>query len=196
MKLKIFKFDNVTSTNDIAMNLIKKQKKKSGCIYAKVQTKGRGTYGKKWISNEGNLFASIFFQLKDNYPPFNEFLLINSVIVSELIQHYCTKSKISIKFPNDILINKKKVCGILQEVLTSNKKFFLITGVGINITSNPNVSKDYKTTNILLETNTKPKIIEIINHLKKLYENFFTNLESYSYEDLKKKANMMHSIKC
>ena len=102
MKLEIFKFDNVTSTNDIAIHLIKKQKKKSGCIYTKEQTKGRGTYGKKWISSEGNLFGSIFFQLKDNFPPANEFLLINSIIVSDIIQYYCTKSKISIKFPNDI----------------------------------------------------------------------------------------------
>lgn len=193
MKLEIFKFDNVTSTNDIAIHLIKKQKKKSGCIYAKEQTKGRGTYGKKWISSKGNLFGSIFFQLKDNFPPVNEFLLINSIIVSDVIQYYCTKSKISIKFPNDILVNKKKICGILQEILVLNKKKFLITGVGLNIVSNPDVNEDYKTTNILSETNINPKIIEIINHLKKSYENFFTNLESYKYEDFKKKANMMYS---
>ena len=77
MKFEIFKFDNVTSTNDIAINLIKEKNKKMGCVYADVQTSGRGTRGKKWVSNKGNLFGSIFFPLKKNFPPFNEFSVIN-----------------------------------------------------------------------------------------------------------------------
>ena len=64
MKFKIFKFKKVTSTNDVAINLIRKKKKEIGCVYADIQTKGRGTHGKKWISNKGNFFGSIFFPLK------------------------------------------------------------------------------------------------------------------------------------
>ena len=45
MKFEIFKFNSVTSTNDIAISLIKEKKKESACIYAEVQTKGRGTHG-------------------------------------------------------------------------------------------------------------------------------------------------------
>ena len=70
MRFEIFKFERVTSTNDVAINLIKEQKKVSGYVYANKQTKGRGTFGKKWISSEGNLFGSIFFPLKYGYPPF------------------------------------------------------------------------------------------------------------------------------
>ncbi len=47
MKFKIFKFNSVTSTNDVATHLIKNEKRKIGCVYAEIQTKGRGT--KKWI---------------------------------------------------------------------------------------------------------------------------------------------------
>ena len=57
MKFEIFKFDSVTSTNDVAINLIKGEKKKSGCVYADIQTKGRGTHGRQWIYAKGNLFA-------------------------------------------------------------------------------------------------------------------------------------------
>ena len=53
MKFKIFKFGRVSSTNDVAINLIKKDKKESGCVYADIQTKGRGTRGKKWVSKKG-----------------------------------------------------------------------------------------------------------------------------------------------
>ena len=49
MKFEIFKFESVTSTNDVAIDLIKGEKKKSGCVYADIQTKGRGTHGRKWI---------------------------------------------------------------------------------------------------------------------------------------------------
>ena len=108
MKFEIFKFENVTSTNDIAINLIKKEQKKSGCVYADIQTKGRGTYGRKWISDKGNLFGSIFFPLKNNYPPFNEFSTINPLIISDVLKHFCKKKNINLKFPNDIFVNGKK----------------------------------------------------------------------------------------
>jgi len=71
MKFEIFKFESVTSTNDIAINLIKNEQKETGCVYADTQTKGRGTYGREWISDKGNLFASIFFPLKNSYPQFS-----------------------------------------------------------------------------------------------------------------------------
>ena len=93
MKFKIFKFKSVTSTNDVALKLIQKEKKTIGYVYADVQTKGRGTHGKKWISDKGNLFGSLFFPLENNYPAFNEFSIINPVILSGVIENYCKKKK-------------------------------------------------------------------------------------------------------
>ena len=191
MKFEIFKFKNVTSTSDIAINLIKDEKKEIGCVYAETQTKGRGTYGKKWISKKGNLFGSIFFPLKKNYPPFNEFSTINPVIISEVIKRFCKKKVISLKWPNDVFVNKKKICGILQELITANSKKFLIVGIGINVNSNPRIRHPYKATNIFLETKTKPKIEEIIGTILTSYEKFFLNLNSYNYISFKKKADSM-----
>ena len=93
MKFKIFKFKSVTSTNEVALNLIQKEKKTIGCVYADMQTKGRGTHGRKWISDKGNLFGSLFFPLGNNYPAFNEFSIINPVILSGVIENYCKKKK-------------------------------------------------------------------------------------------------------
>ena len=191
MKFEIFKFKKVTSTNDMAINLIKEKKKEVGCVYANTQTKGRGTHGRTWISDEGNLFGSIFFPLKNNYPPFNEFSIINPIIVSSVIKHFCKKKDISLKFPNDVLVNGKKICGILQEIITLNSREFLIIGIGVNIVSNPNINISYKATNILMETKQKPTIKEVINLIIFSYENFFTDLNSYNYLNFKKKANLM-----
>ena len=193
MKFEIFKFESVTSTNDAAINLIKEEKKEIGCIYADTQTKGRGTRGKEWISTQGNLFGSIFFPLKKNYPPFNEFSIINPVIISSVIEHFCGRKNISFNWPNDVFVNGKKICGILQELITSNSKKFLVIGIGVNIVSNPNINTKYQTTNILSETKKKPSIKEIVNLIISAYEKFFINLHSYNYTDFKKKAELMVS---
>ena len=191
MKFEVFKFKNVTSTNDIAISLIKEKQKKTGCVYADIQTKGRGTHGKEWISNKGNLFGSIFFPLENNYPPFNEFSIINPIIISDVIKHFCYKESVNLKFPNDVFVNRKKICGVLQETITLGARKFLIIGIGVNIVSNPDINDKYQATNILLETKKKPKIKEIIDLIISSYEKFFINLNLYNYESLKKKAESM-----
>ena len=194
MKFKIFKFKNVTSTNDVAINLIKEDKKETGCIYAEIQTKGRGTRGRRWISQKGNFFGSIFFPLKNDYPPFNEFTIINPVIISGVMENFCEKKNISFKWPNDVFLNGKKICGILQELITLNNKKFLIIGIGINIVSSPNINAKYETTNIFLETRKIPSIKKIINQIIFSYEKFFLNLNSYNYNNFKKEADLMAFI--
>ena len=188
MRFKIYNYKVIKSTNDIAMKLIKKNKN-SGCVLAKNQTKGRGTRGKKWISKEGNLFTSIFFHLKKKYPPFNEFSIVNSLIVSNVIKNYCKKSSVTLKFPNDILVNKKKICGILQEIITFRKKNFLIIGIGLNILSNPKLNDEYKATNIFNESKKKPTNIEAVEKIVISYENFFKDLKNYSFKEFKKSSN-------
>ena len=191
MRFEIFRFPSVSSTNDVAISLIKKEKKNLGCVYAETQTKGRGTYGKKWISNNCNLFISIFFHLKENYPPFNEFSVISPLIVSETIKHFCKDKTVSLKFPNDVFLNGKKICGILQETITFNKKKFLIIGIGMNVVSNPKIIDLYEATNILFETKKKINIKTIIDLIIISYEKFFKVLNLYKYENYKNKAETM-----
>jgi len=189
MRFKIFRYKNVTSTNDVAINLIREENEEKGYVLANKQTRGRGTYGKKWISSKGNLFSTIFFPLKKNYPPFNEFSIINPIIISSVIENFCDKEKITFKLPNDIYVNEKKICGILQELMTFNNKKFLLIGIGINICSNPNIKIKYKATNILLETGKKPSIKQLFELIVLAYNKFFINLKSYDFANFKKKLN-------
>ena len=191
MKFEIFKFKSVTSTNDLAISLIKEKNKISGCVYADEQTKGRGTHGKKWISNKGNLFVTLFFPLEKKYPPFNEFSIINPIIMSNIITQFCNNKDLSLKFPNDVFLNGKKICGLLQELITLKRKKFLIVGIGLNIISNPNIYNKYQATNMLLETNKKMTIKKFINLIILSYENFFKDLNSYNFENYKKKAESL-----
>ena len=79
----------------------------------------------------------------------------------------------------------------MQEHIVSNKKEFLIVGIGVNINSNPQINEKYKATNILKETEKKPTIKEILDLLVFSYERFFINLNSYNYEIFKKKAKLI-----
>ncbi len=191
MKLETLKLEKVTSTNDVVIDLIKKNNKSTGLVYANIQTLGRGTRGRKWISDEGNLFASLFFPLEKKFPSFAEFSVINPVIISEVITNICEAKNITLKFPNDIFLNGKKVCGVLQELVTVNKKKFLIIGIGLNIISNPKINNIYKATNIFKETKKKLRISMITKRLIFSYEKFFKNLASYKYVTFKSKMNLL-----
>ena len=191
MKIKIFKFKKVKSTNDTAMSLIRNKITKPGCVFSGTQTQGRGTRGKKWVSYKGNLFISIFFELKKNYPPFNEFSIINPIIIKKTLKNFCKNQTISLKYPNDLLLNGKKFCGILQEMITFDNRKYLIIGIGININSNPKVLNKIGFTNILQETKKKVVISQVIEKLITKYENFFSNLQLYNYKKFKIKAELM-----
>jgi len=151
MKYKFFTYKSVNSTNDIAIKKIKKGLV-SGLVHADIQKKGRGQRGKKWISFKGNLFISFFYKINKKFSlrkiTFKNCNKIKKVI-SNLIEE-----KLAIKKPNDLLLNKKKICGILQETIVFNNELFLIVGVGINLVKNPTI-KNYPTSNIFKETGVK-----------------------------------------
>jgi len=168
MKYKIFKFKRVVSTNNTAIRIIKKSNCNLGMVISETQVKGKGQYGRKWISSKGNLFVSFFNKLNKSKLKISAITKINCLLVKELLSKF-TKKKILFKKPNDLLIDKKKICGILQEVILIKENKFLITGIGINITKNP-IIRNYPATN--LQEITKKSISKIIieNKLKKIFE--------------------------
>tara|TARA_B100000963_G_C22613585_1_gene666133 strand:+ start:1530 stop:2042 length:513 start_codon:yes stop_codon:yes gene_type:complete len=166
MILKKFKYKKVSSTNDIAIKKIK-QGYKAGIVISETQTNGRGQYGKKWVSKKGNLFFSVFFIInkKIRIP---KLVLSNLRIIKKILSKY-VKSKINIKKPNDIMLDKKKICGILSEILLYGNLKFVVVGVGINIANSPNI-KNYPTTNLNAITNKKVSKVELLNKIIKAFK--------------------------
>ena len=170
MIIKNFNYKCVNSTNDTAINLIKKNNLKAGLVIAKSQKKGRGQRGKKWISYKGNLFVSIFFSLEKINLSLEQLTKKNVKLIIKLLSRYY-KKKINIKMPNDILINKKKICGILQETIQKKNIKYLIVGIGLNLIKSPNISS-YPTTNLYDLTQKKIGTYKIIRELKYIYKIF------------------------
>ena len=168
MKFKIFRFKKVNSTNNRAINIIKKTNYKNGMIISETQSSGRGQYGKKWISYKGNLFVSFFFELSNINISIKKLTSLNCLAVKKLLSIYI-KKRIILKKPNDLLIDKKKICGILQESLKKFGKSYLVVGIGINLIKSPNI-KNYPTTNLHELLNKKVPKNKIEDKLKKIYE--------------------------
>ena len=168
MKLKTFRFKKVNSTNNTAIRIIKKTNLDYGMIISEMQKNGRGQYGKKWISCKGNLFISFFYSLEKIDVALKQLTKINCLLVKKLLSFYY-KKKIILKKPNDLLINRKKICGILQETLIKLDKKFLVVGIGINLIKSPYI-RNYPTTNLSEIVNKNFKRKEIENKLKKIFE--------------------------
>ena len=174
MKFKIFKFKKVISTNNTAIRMVKNSSFDYGMIISETQKNGRGQYGKRWISYKGNLFVSFFFKLENLSSSFKQLTQSNCLLVKKLLSVYY-KGRIIFKKPNDLLIDKSKICGILQESLTNLNKRYLIVGIGINLIKSPYI-KNYPTTNLYKLINKKILKYEIENKLKKIFEIKLTKL--------------------
>ena len=168
MKLKKFKYKKVKSTNDTAIKLIKSKNFKSGIVITETQSKGKGRYGRNWISYKGNLFATIFHEFNLSNLSISRITKINCLLVKKLLLRY-TKKKITFKRPNDLLVDKKKISGILQEIIYFSNKVFLITGIGINVSKNP-IIKNYPATNMCELTEKSINKAKVENNLKQLFE--------------------------
>tara|TARA_S200000501_G_C20844156_1_gene752974 strand:+ start:486 stop:1085 length:600 start_codon:yes stop_codon:yes gene_type:complete len=134
---KIIRYNKLDSTNSLLSNLVRDEKIKDNLvIVADFQTKGRGQIEKKWYSEENkNLLFSIY--IKPDNVSINQksyFNIITSLAIIYSLKKFIKTSSIEIKSPNDILVDGRKISGILIETSIFKRKIkSLVIGVGINI---------------------------------------------------------------
>lgn len=137
---KLISFDKIPSTQTYAYELIASDYAvDKTVVVADFQSSGYGRHKRKWVSNKGNLYSSFIYQVKEKDPRLSYAI---AIAVAETLISFGIEP--NIKWPNDILICGKKVCGILIEY----HKDFVIVGIGINIKSNPK-NLQYETTRII-----------------------------------------------
>ena len=185
MKIKIKKYKKVKSTNDIALKLIKKNILEPTLITSEKQTNGRGRVGKKWISLKGNLFITLYFEFDQKKINFKQFAVLNALLLKKVISKIISK-KIKIKWPNDLLFNKYKFCGILQEVIKFDNLDYLIVGIGLNTNIVPQ-NKSFKSTSLKNILNKKIDNKKILKKIVIAYEKFLGEKNALSFSDLKMK---------
>ena len=124
-------FETLDSTNSYAVRHFD-ELSDGDLVVAKAQTAGRGRLNRKWISKEGNLFAS--FVIKEPFEePFYATMVSSLSVVAAVKELYPQVNPV-IKWPNDVIIGEKKLCGILCEgVIREGKLNGIICGIGVNL---------------------------------------------------------------
>tara|TARA_B100001113_G_scaffold326106_1_gene298791 strand:+ start:52 stop:816 length:765 start_codon:yes stop_codon:yes gene_type:complete len=122
-------YSRLASTNDEAWELIAENVPNGSLIITDNQFKGRGRFGNKWISapSMGLTFSLILYDLKN----LHKLPLIIGVSVCEALKEF--NFKLKLKWPNDIILNDKKIGGILCELKKINNVKTIVVGIGMNI---------------------------------------------------------------
>ena len=132
---EVIAFDTIGSTNDYAMRRAKEGVSDISVYYAADQTNGRGRMNRSWAATPGSSLAfSIVIQPSSEELPFlNLFSPLTGISVTKALQkRYGIRAEI--KWPNDILLHKRKICGILCEMNWEGDTLSgLILGIGINL---------------------------------------------------------------
>ena len=159
-------FDTISSTNDYLLTKEKNKNKDIKICIAEEQTKGRGRRGKSWISPK---FKNIYFSLNSYLK--KEDLSGLSIAVALSVSKVLTKINVTslIKWPNDLLVGNKKICGILIETAKEDELTKVVIGIGINVNMEHSELIDQEWTSIKLEkkqsVDRNSIITEMINQL-------------------------------
>lgn len=127
-------YDEVVSTNDTVRNLTNKKDGAKYVVTALRQTGGRGRRGRSWVSLEGNLFMSMAFEAE--LKNVGQIVFIVSLSLLETLRHLFPDINICLKWPNDVLVNDRKISGILLE---KGEGDYIIAGIGVNIAAAPKI---------------------------------------------------------
>ncbi|KMT22038.1 biotin--[acetyl-CoA-carboxylase] ligase [Clostridium cylindrosporum] len=175
---EIVYYEEIGSTNDEATLLAKKGAKEGLVVLSSFQTKGRGRLQRNWVSSKGEAIAMSIL-LRPEIPPFMAPGITQVVALSVAAGlHLSTDLKFSIKWPNDIILNGKKVCGILTEMDGEIDSLnYIIVGIGINVNQAEipdEISHKATSLKVELSKHIERKIIvsNILNEFEKNYKVF------------------------
>lgn len=181
MSSLVYKFDEVSSTNDVAKDFADKHYDEYSVIVASSQTAGRGRNGRTWVSpsNKG-LYMSMLLRPQIDISRLPSLTLVTGIATCDTIAEV-SQCHTGIKWPNDIIINGRKVAGILCELhTTQNNEHCMIIGVGVNVNTLPQelpVRPIYPATSLYIETGKQfdlDKLIESwVSHMKREVQAFY-----------------------
>jgi BirA family biotin operon repressor/biotin-[acetyl-CoA-carboxylase] ligase len=187
----LYYYSEIGSTNDEAFRLGAAGAPEGTAVIADSQTKGRGRLQRVWHSPPGsNIYTSIL--LRPNFPPDQapRISIAAGVAVAEILSTYCP-GQVQLKWPNDVLLNRKKVCGILAQMKASASDIdFVVLGMGINVNIGHNqLPLDIRTiaTSLAIETGQEIDRQELIISLYENIAKWYKELTQRGFDAIKEK---------
>ncbi len=166
-----YHFKQLCSTNDWAKKELKTfARDKITLVTAGMQTAGRGQYGRTWFSPKGvNIYGTFCFFIEPEEQ--NPLSLTHVLAISTIrvLEKYGVTGRV--KWPNDILVNKKKIAGILCETTSLESLYSVVIGIGLNINMTKKMLEklDQSATSLFMETGETHNISEILESLKSYF---------------------------
>lgn len=181
----IIKFDSVDSTNSLLKELAQKGANEGTVVVATTQHAGRGRGGRIWHSPEGGLYFSLLLKSYPNRRP-TDMALLAGAVMAQTVKHFCPQPcLVGVKWPNDCLLEGKKVGGVLCEAIDHGDSAALIIGVGININTplselEPFMGRPFGATS--LREGCGGKCFELESILERFLKVFFEHYPKYLEE--------------
>ncbi|MDP6600033.1 MAG: biotin--[acetyl-CoA-carboxylase] ligase [Candidatus Woesearchaeota archaeon] len=181
LMLRFYNFKTLSSTNDKAKELAKKGQSNL-VVIAEKQKKGRGRFGRNWSSEPGGLYMTILLKEK-NIDNVRYLTFIGAVSVAKTLIKL-SKLDAKVKWPNDVLINDKKVCGILTETICGNENYALV-GIGVNINQQKiNKSISNKAISLKIITNKNYNIKTMSKSIIREFNNLYLHYKNKKYKKI------------
>ncbi len=187
-KQDIIHLKETDSTNTRAKDLASHGAPEGTVVIAEKQTKGRGRRGRSWFSPlSDGIYASLILRPAISPVVASKITLMAAVAVAESLLSL-TQLDVRIKWPNDILINGKKIAGILTEISTEMDRVdYIVIGLGLNVnTSFKNTSREVRerATSILAETGKRFPRIKLIRAYLQFYEKYYEMFNKSGFEPI------------
>lgn len=165
---KIVKFKDVSSTQDTAKRFVRQ--KEEMAIFSLRQTHGKGRQGRSWFSPFGGLYLSLllFPRVRLTSIP-----LLASLTVVKVLENYGF-SKLTIRWPNDVLLDHRKICGIICE----QHEKAIICGIGLNVNIDNFTTNLDSATSLKIEAGHGFDIEEISNHIIGTFNPLYNELQN------------------
>ncbi len=132
---RLLRLDEIDSTNEEARRRAEAGERGPLWIMAQRQTAGRGRRGAVWQGREGNLAATLLLPLPGNCAQLS---FAAALAVADMAQHFAPQARITVKWPNDVLAESRKLAGILLEAgPQKDERPWLAIGIGVNLAGHP-----------------------------------------------------------
>jgi BirA family biotin operon repressor/biotin-[acetyl-CoA-carboxylase] ligase len=137
---RLLSYETLGSTNDEAKRLARAGEPGGGIVYAMTQTAGRGRRGREWVSPAtGNLYSSLLWRPECSAASAAQLGFVAALAMGEAVDGFIPEgARLRLKWPNDLLLNGRKLSGILLESETSAAVVeFVVIGIGVNLATAP-----------------------------------------------------------
>ncbi|MCD7782275.1 MAG: biotin--[acetyl-CoA-carboxylase] ligase [Methanosphaera sp.] len=178
-------YDELESTNDTAKEFVKEGAKEGTIVIATKQTAGRTRKYDDWVSPEGGIYITIILRPDISLIQASKLTIVTGVAIAKTL-HDSFGINVGIKWPNDLLIGNKKICGILTEAVTDYDKLdAVLVGVGIDVNIDkediPDSIKDIATS-VKEELNREYNRAEIVRVFFKEFEDLYEKFKNGEFK--------------